>query len=267
MALTAAGLAFTQRQSAVDAQRTALSRQLAAQSAGLLDTNPDLASLLAVQSYRMSPTAEAVTSLYTAAALPLRQRLTGHSAQVWTVTFSPDGHTLATASDDETIRLWDTATGRARATLAGHGGAQAAVAFAPDGRTPAAGGESGVQLWDVATGTIRARFPGHGQVLAVAFVPGEGRTEISLKQPGPPLHDDATAEQLRELITRGALGGLVFNTDDAWGLYETLKARGVTDVTQEPTDHFYGTDMGLRDPFGNAIRIVEQGNVPPETTA
>lgn len=48
-------------------------------------------------------------------------------------------------------------------------------------------------------------------------VPGNAGTEISLEQPGPPLHDDATAEQLRELITKGALGGLVFNTDDAGG--------------------------------------------------
>ena len=82
-------------------------------------------------------------------------------------------------------------------------------------------------------------------------VPGEPGTEISLEQPGPPLHDEATAAQIRELITKGAIGGLVFITDDARGLYETLKARGVTDFTQEPTDHFYGTDMGIRDPFGN----------------
>jgi uncharacterized glyoxalase superfamily protein PhnB len=98
-------------------------------------------------------------------------------------------------------------------------------------------------------------------------VPGESGTEISLEQPGSPLHDDATAERLRELITKGALSGLVFNTDDARGLYQTLKARGVTDFTQEPTDHFYGTDMGIRDPFGNAIRILQQGNAPQEATA
>jgi uncharacterized glyoxalase superfamily protein PhnB len=97
-------------------------------------------------------------------------------------------------------------------------------------------------------------------------VPG-AETEISLEQPGAPLHDDATAEQLRELITKGALGGLVFNTSDAQGLYESLKARGVTDFTQEPTEHFYGTDMGLRDPFGNHIRILQQGKVPAEATA
>jgi catechol 2,3-dioxygenase-like lactoylglutathione lyase family enzyme len=90
-------------------------------------------------------------------------------------------------------------------------------------------------------------------------VPGHKDVEISLEQPGAPLHDEATAEQLRELITKGALGGLVFLTDDARGLYDELRERGVTDFTQEPTDHFYGTDMGLRDPFGNHIRVLQQG--------
>jgi catechol 2,3-dioxygenase-like lactoylglutathione lyase family enzyme len=98
-------------------------------------------------------------------------------------------------------------------------------------------------------------------------VPGQPGTEISLEQPGAPLHDEHTAEQLRELITKGAIGGLVFTTDDARALYETLKQRGVTDFTQEPTDHFYGTDMGLRDPFGNPIRILQQGKVPQESKA
>ena len=96
-------------------------------------------------------------------------------------------------------------------------------------------------------------------------VPGNG-TEISLEQPGSPLHDEATAAQIRELITKGAMSGLVFNTDDIRGLYETLQARGVTDFTQEPIEHFYGTDMGLRDPFGNAIRILQQGKVAQKVT-
>jgi catechol 2,3-dioxygenase-like lactoylglutathione lyase family enzyme len=98
-------------------------------------------------------------------------------------------------------------------------------------------------------------------------VPGDASgTEVSLEEPGAPLHDDATAAQLRELITKGALSGLVFLVDDVKGLYDTLKSRGVTDFTQEPTDHFYGTDMGLRDPFGNAIRILQQGKVAQEAT-
>ena len=98
-------------------------------------------------------------------------------------------------------------------------------------------------------------------------VPGERGTEISLEQPGAPLHDDATAAQLRELISKGAMSGLVFVTDDVRQLYDELRERGVTDFTQEPTDHFYGTDMGLRDPFGNAIRILERKTAAATATA
>ena len=98
-------------------------------------------------------------------------------------------------------------------------------------------------------------------------VPGDQPTEISLEEPGPPLHDEATGNQLRELITKGALGGLVFITDDARALYAELRERGVTDFTQEPTEHFYGTDMGLRDPFGNPIRILQQGKAAQTATA
>jgi catechol 2,3-dioxygenase-like lactoylglutathione lyase family enzyme len=98
-------------------------------------------------------------------------------------------------------------------------------------------------------------------------VPGDPETQIYLEQPAPPAYDEATAGQLRELITKGAVGWIAFQTDDVRALYEMLKSRGVTDFTQEPTDHFYGTDMGVRDPFGNAIRILQPAKVAQETTA
>jgi catechol 2,3-dioxygenase-like lactoylglutathione lyase family enzyme len=102
--------------------------------------------------------------------------------------------------------------------------------------------------------------------LTVRF-PGDPGIELFLQEPGMPLHDDATAEQLRELVTKGAMGSLVLHTEDVRALYETLKARGVTDFTQEPTDHFYGTDMGIRDPFGNAIRVLQPAKAADGTTA
>jgi catechol 2,3-dioxygenase-like lactoylglutathione lyase family enzyme len=98
-------------------------------------------------------------------------------------------------------------------------------------------------------------------------VPGDAGTEIFLEQPGPPVHDEGTAAQLRELITKGAMSSVVFESDDVPGLYETLQARGVTDFTQEPIKHGYGTDMGVRDPFGNAIRILQPRKIAQKATA
>ncbi|HLR95164.1 MAG TPA: VOC family protein, partial [Jiangellaceae bacterium] len=88
-------------------------------------------------------------------------------------------------------------------------------------------------------------------------VPGEPGRSILLERPGPPSMDEATAETVRELVSKGATGGtLFFHTDDARKTYDALVARGV-EMTDGPNDQPYGTDFGLRDPFGNAIRIVQ----------
>lgn len=85
-------------------------------------------------------------------------------------------------------------------------------------------------------------------------VPGDPK-EILLEKPGPPAHDPATADQVRALVTKGAGGGwLAFTTDDVDAVHEHLVSHGVQ-ITQPPTDMVYGRDMGLRDPFGNNIRI------------
>ena len=93
-------------------------------------------------------------------------------------------------------------------------------------------------------------------------VPGQPDRQILLEKPGPPAMDDATAEQVRELVTKGATGfSAGFTTDDCRKTYEELAAKGV-EFTQEPTEHFYGVDCGLRDPFGNNIRIVQPAPQP-----
>ncbi|WP_414168298.1 VOC family protein [Streptoverticillium reticulum] len=88
-------------------------------------------------------------------------------------------------------------------------------------------------------------------------VPGEPGRQILLEKPGAPAMSEETAQQVRELVTKGAMGGwLIFTTDDCRKTYETLLARGV-EFTEGPTERPYGIDCGLRDPFGNRIRFTQ----------
>ena len=89
-------------------------------------------------------------------------------------------------------------------------------------------------------------------------VPGQPGRDILLEKPGPPAMDEAAGRQVRELISKGASGFTIgFNTDDCRKTYQELLAKGGVDFTQEPVEQFYGIDMGIRDPFGNHIRIVQ----------
>ena len=93
-------------------------------------------------------------------------------------------------------------------------------------------------------------------------VPGDPVREILIERPGPPAMDEATAQQARDLLTKGALGGALFlTTDDARAVHATLVTRGV-EVTDEPMERPYGIDFGIRDPFGNAIRIGQMFEPP-----
>ncbi len=98
-------------------------------------------------------------------------------------------------------------------------------------------------------------------------VPGQPGRDVLLELPGPPQMDEKTTAQVRELVTKGATGfSLGLTTDDCRKTYETLKARGV-EIAEEPTEHPYGTDFGLRDPFGNHLRIVQLAGQPDGKTA
>ena len=88
-------------------------------------------------------------------------------------------------------------------------------------------------------------------------VPGNSDHHILLQKPGPPMMTDEVAAQIRDLVTKGAMGlSLILTTDDCVKTYEELKAKGV-EFLEEPTEQPYGIDCGFRDPFGNEGRITQ----------
>jgi hypothetical protein len=108
-----------------------------------------------------------------------RNRLEGQSP-VNSVSFSPDGNTLASGSWDKTVKLWDVKSGKEIATLQGHQSWVNSVSFSPDGHTLASGSEDKtVKLWDVKSGKEIASLQGHqSPVWSVSFSP-DGHTLAS----------------------------------------------------------------------------------------
>jgi catechol 2,3-dioxygenase-like lactoylglutathione lyase family enzyme len=98
-------------------------------------------------------------------------------------------------------------------------------------------------------------------------VPGDPSRDILLELPGPPSMDPKTAEQVRETISKGGSGFAAgFTTSDAKKTYETFKAKGV-EISDDLTERDYGTDFGVRDPFGNHLRIVQLVPTSPQLGA
>jgi uncharacterized glyoxalase superfamily protein PhnB len=94
-------------------------------------------------------------------------------------------------------------------------------------------------------------------------LPSDPEHHVLLTVPGAPVHDEETAAQVRELLTKGALGGLFLTSDDIHATYDALVAAGA-EITQEVVEQPYGTDFGARDPFGNSVRVSQLADVTTE---
>ena len=102
----------------------------------------------------------------------LKFTLEGHTEIVTCVAFSPDGSTLASSSNDQTVQLWDTQTGEHKSTFKENWGRVSSVAYSPDGKILAIAYPDAVQLLDERTGTHKMTIKEHnGGVSTVAFSP------------------------------------------------------------------------------------------------
>ncbi len=200
-ALVLMGFAFRQRGIAEDerdkAERKAdetLSQSLAQQAEQTArdGETPFLAVDLAVEANRISdPPAEVQRTLAEVIWQPgAMRRLVGHTGEVWAVAVSPDGKyivsgagTVAVGADgkaDNSLILWDAATGELIRRFEGHTDRVYAVAFSPDGQRILSGSQdASLILWDTNTGEALKHYTGHtGPVWSVYFLP-DGERAVS----------------------------------------------------------------------------------------
>ena len=153
--------------------------------------------------------------------------LSGHTQEVNSIAYSPDGSIIASGSKDGMVRLWDVATGKQKAVLARTSWMNFlfpwlnspvnSVAYSPDGKTVAAGSiDRKVRLWDTQTTKLKATLIGHtGSVNAVVYSPdgkiiatGGDRTDNTVH-----LWDAATGETIAVLTGYAPINALAYSPD------------------------------------------------------
>ena len=163
--------------------------------------------------------------------------LSGHQDAVYQAAISFDGKLLATASADQTIKIWDTDGWRERVVLRGHNSEVNAVSFSPDARWLASGSDDKtVRIWNLSTMKEERIAATLGdEVIGVAFSPTGKILAVAPRKGQIHLIDTTSWMDRASLDFRGEFESLAFSPDGnelaAGGLIDTIKR---WDISQFP---------------------------------
>ncbi|WP_019503871.1 AAA-like domain-containing protein [Pleurocapsa sp. PCC 7319] len=129
--------------------------------------------------------------------------LRGHESKssIKSISYSPDGKTIASASADKTIRIWDVTTGNILQVLNGHDRSVTSISYSPDGKTIAsASADKTIRIWDVTTGNILQVLTGHENSINNVTYSPDGKTITSASTDKTiRIWDVATGQELQTL--------------------------------------------------------------------
>ncbi|MFF0008748.1 NB-ARC domain-containing protein [Streptomyces tibetensis] len=149
----------------------------------------------------------------------LRRTLAGHTQPVTSVTISPDGAWVASASADGTTRTWDAATGEERLVITGHDGSVTSVVISPDGTWLATTStDHTVRIWDAADGTLRNTLTGHTASVSSVAISPDGTWLATTSSDHTARIWDAADGTLRRTLTGHAshVSSVAISPDGTW---------------------------------------------------
>jgi WD40 repeat protein len=236
-ATSAKATALANEEEAKRQAKIAFSRQLAAQAQQIYatgDARQELAVLLATLSMQNSPIIDSAEILQNnVLAYPIAELK--HQGFVESVAFSPDGKKIVSGSQDNTARVWESATGKEIAKII-HDGSVRTVAYSPDGRYVVSGSEDNtVRVWEAATGNEIARMTHEDYVDSVAFSPDNKYVVSGSLDKTARVWDFSTGKEIARVTHDGYVSSIDISPD----------GRYVVSGSEDGTARVWETNTGI----------------------